>query len=241
MTNEIASFLALQRIDKQVLALRRDIQEMPRHVAAIEKQLASHQQRLEADRNTLVGNQRERKLLEGEVQSHQSKISKLRDQILTAKTNEQYRAFQSEIQFAEQKIRQAEDRVLTLMEEAETLSGNVKQAEASLAEERKKVEAETQAARANTAHDEQQVQRLLAERAEVAAVLGAKNLSTYERIRKKWSGAVVAEGTTGICSECRMAIRAQHFEEIKHANTLMFCESCGRVLIYNPAVEVVIG
>ena len=70
--------------------------------------------------------------MEGEIQVHEQKISKLKDQMAQAKTNEQYRAFQNEIDYAKKEIRKAEDRILELMTEAEPLDLNVKRAEGAL-------------------------------------------------------------------------------------------------------------
>ncbi len=73
--------------------------------------------------------------------------------MLQAKTNEQYRAFQNEIAYAEGEIRKSEDRILDLMSEAEALEANVKQAEAALAEEKKSVDAEKSRAKQRTETD----------------------------------------------------------------------------------------
>src|ERR1041385_6613770 len=114
----------LQTLDQRAAALEKEIAVLPKHIGVIEKTLESHIRRLEADKAALVANQKDRKNLEGEIQLHQQKISKLRDQMLGAKTNEQYRAFQHEIEFIEKEIRQAEDRLLELMTESEPLDLN---------------------------------------------------------------------------------------------------------------------
>ena len=83
-------------------------------------------------RAALAANQRDRKKLEGDIQIHEQKISKLRDQMLQAKTNEQYRAFQSEIDWCGTEIRKSEDRILDFMEQSEPLEKKPKAAEADL-------------------------------------------------------------------------------------------------------------
>src|SRR5579862_7975122 len=102
----------LQSLDQQAAVLEKEVAALPKHIAAIEKTLESHLRRLEADKAALSANLKDRKKLEGDVQVHQQKISKPRDQMLGAKTNEQYRAFQHEIEYIEKEIRAAEDRVL---------------------------------------------------------------------------------------------------------------------------------
>src|SRR5277367_1778239 len=146
--------IQLQSLDQKISALEKEVAALPKHIAAIEKTLETHNRKLEADRAALVANQKERKKLEGDIQVHQQKISKLRDQMLGAKTNEQYRAFQNEIDYIEKEIRQAEDRILELMTESEALDRNVKAADAALKEEKKSVESEKTRARERTAKDQ---------------------------------------------------------------------------------------
>lgn len=228
----------LQSLDQKMAALEKEIAALPKHIAVIEKTLESHVRRLEADRAALAANQRDRKKLDGDVQMHNQKISKLREQMAGAKTNEQYRAFQHEIEFVEKEIRKAEDRTLELMSESESLDANVKKADAALKEEKKTVEDEQKRARARTAADRSQLEQLRADRTAAAAAMPRPTLAAYERIRKKWSGVTIAEVDSGRCSACQIMLRPQHFQEIRRGDQLMTCESCGRFLIYNPPVQV---
>jgi uncharacterized protein len=230
--------IQLQSLDQKIAALDKEVAALPKHIAAIEKTLESHLRRLEADKAALNANLKDRKKLEGDVQVHQQKISKLRDQMLGSKTNEQYRAFQHEIEYIEKEIRAAEDRVLELMSESETLEGNVRKAEAALKEERQQVDAEKTAARARTAEDQVQLDQLRPERAHIAAQLPPPTRMTYDRARKKWHGTAVAEALGGRCSACQIVIRPQHMQDLKRGDEVMSCESCGRILFYNPAVSV---
>ncbi len=228
----------LQALDLRIAELEKEIAALPKHIAVIEKTLESHLRRLEADRAALSGNLKERKKIEGDIQVHQQKISKLRDQMLGAKTNEQYRAFQHEIEYIEKEIRTAEDRILELMSESEPLDANVRKAEVALAEEKKSVEAEKKIAQERTAADQTQAAQCRAERAEAAKGITAPTLSTYERIRKKWNGVAIAEATTGRCAACQIVLRPQVFQDLKRGDHLMTCESCGRFLYYNPPVRM---
>ncbi len=238
MAADIEQVARLQSLDLKIAELEREVATLPKHIAQIEKALDSHIRRLEADRAALQANQKERKSLDDDIKMETQKISKLRDQMLGAKTNEQYRAFQHEITFCEQSIRKAEDRTLDLMSEAEPLDTNVKKAEAALKEEKQSVEAEKARARERTAADQSQLEQLRAERKVVVASLKPQTNRDYERIRKKWHGTVVAEITdNGRCGACQIVLRPQFFQDLRHSSELMFCESCGRFLHYNPPVS----
>ena len=193
--------IQLQSLDQRIAALEKEVAALPKHIASIEKTLESHVRKLEADRAALAANQKDRKKLEGDIQVHQQKISKLRDQMLGAKTNEQYRAFQHEIEYIEKEIRSAEDRILELMTESETLDANVKKADAALKQEKQQVDAETKEARSRTAADQSQLTQLLAERKEAAAKLSPVAMSAYNRLKKKHHGSSVSAEVIGGRSE----------------------------------------
>jgi predicted nucleic acid-binding Zn-ribbon protein len=237
MTADLELISRLQTIDQKIGELQREVATLPKHIAKIEKTLDSHVRRLEADRAALAANQKERKGLEDDVKIQQQKISKLRDQMLLAKTNEQYRAFQNEIEYGEKEIRKNEDRILDLMGEAEPLEANVKKADTALKQEKQQVEAEKTHARGATAKDEKLLEGLQADRkAAVTALKPAVN-RTYERIRKKWNGSVIAEVVEGRCSACQIMLRPQFNQDLKRGEEMMFCESCGRIVYCNPPVS----
>jgi predicted nucleic acid-binding Zn-ribbon protein len=140
MLPDIDIAVRLQSLDDRLAALGKEVSELPKHVAAIEKKLENHLKRVEADRAALVANQKERRKLELDIQGHEQKISKLKGQMMDAKTNDIYNAFQHEIGFCTQEIGRIEDRILELMGESEPLEKAVKAAEGELAVERKQVE-----------------------------------------------------------------------------------------------------
>ena len=234
MHSDLKLVIRLQEIDNRLADLTREITALPKHIAEIEKKLVSHERKLEADRAALAANQKERKKCEGDIQMQEQKITKLKDQMLQAKTNEQYRAFQHEIEFCEKEIRKSEDRILELMSESEPLDLNVKAAEGALKKERVQVEAEKQQARERTAVDEKAVHELNQERSGISAQVTPATVQLYERVRKARRGIGVAEAVEGRCSACQMALRPQFAQELKRGDKIMSCESCQRILYYNP-------
>lgn len=237
MLPDLKLAIRLQDVDGRIAELNREIASLPHHIAQIEKKLVSHERKLEADRAALAANQKDRKRMDGEIQTQHQKISKLRDQMLGAKTNEQYRAFQNEIEFCETEIRKAEDRTLELMGESEPLEINVKAAEQALVAERAHVEREKQQTRERTALDKKALDELVAERKSIAGSITPGVLRKYESIRKHRKTAV-AEALEGRCTACHMAMRLQFFQDLKVGSQVMTCESCGRILYHNPPVVV---
>jgi predicted nucleic acid-binding Zn-ribbon protein len=236
MLPDLQLAVRLQELDNRVTELTREISALPKHVAEIEKKLESHERKLEADRAALSANQKDRKKMEADIQAQEQKISKLRGQMLDAKTNEVYRAFQNEIEFCEKEIRRAEDHILELMGESEPLDKNVKAAESALKQEKAQVEAEKQQAMARTAEDKKALELINQERSQIVSRMSQNIYRQYERIRKGRRGVAVAEALDGRCNACHMAMRLQFFQDLKKGDQVMYCESCSRILYYNPPV-----
>jgi uncharacterized protein len=234
MLLDLKLVVRLQEIDNRLAELAREIASLPKHIAEIEKKLVAHERKLDADRAALAANQKERKKCESDIPVQDQKISKLKDQMLTAKTNEQYGAFQKEIEFCQKEIRKLEDRILELMAESEPLEKNVKAAEAALKDEKAQVEAEKGLARERTAVDQKAAGELQTERASIAKEVTPATYQQYERVRKGRRGVAVAEVVDGRCTACFMVLRPQYYQDVKRTESILFCESCQRILYYNP-------
>ena len=229
--------IQLQSLDQKIAALEKEVAALPKHIATIEKALESHNRKLEADRAALAANQKDRKKLEGDIVVHQQKISKLKEQMLGAKTNEQYKAFQHEIEYIEKEIRKAEDRILELMTESEPLDANVKKAEVALKQEKVVVEEEKGRARRRTAEDQGFLETHRTQRAEVVAKLPKATVTIYDRVRLKGGGVAIAEVVNSRCQACQITIRPQYLQDLRKGTELMRCEQCGRFLYINPPVS----
>jgi hypothetical protein len=238
MLPDISRAIRLQILDDRAAELTKEIAALPKHIVEIEKKLEAHLRRLEHDRAAIVANQKDRKRLEGEIQTCEQKISKLKTQMMEAKTNDQYRAFQHEIDFCQQEIGRHEDRILVLMTESDPLDKAVKTAESALSTEKKQVEDEKAKARERTAVDQKEIDGLMQERKKILGEMDPKIASEYERIRKGRAGVAIAEVVQGRCSKCNMLLRPQFLQELKRGDAVMVCESCRRMLYWNPPQAV---
>ena len=230
----------LQALDRRITELKKEVAELPKQIAVIEKQLEHHTRQLDAAKAVLVANQKERKQKDLDIQTFQQKMTKLKDQMQGAKNNEQFKAFQNEIDFAQAGITKAEERIIALMEEAEPLDKNVKAADKALATERNTVKAQQTTARERTAADQKELGERTVERAELVKSTPPKLVAAYDRVRRKYpSGVVLAEVNTGTgrCSACQIQLRPQYLQDLKAGLDLLTCEMCGRILFYNPPVS----
>lgn len=236
MLPDVQNLIELQQADREILRLKEEVAALPKRVAAIEERLAGTKAILENAKSAVKADEAARRKHETAIQDLQQKISKYRDQSLDVKTNDQYKALLHEIQFAEQDIRAQEDKILELMVNAETREKNVRAAEAELKEEMAEIEKEKADARQRTAEDEKQLAEWNAKREKTRAGVDPDLLRQYDRVAK-YRGTGLSEARNHKCMACQMMLRPQTYNEVRSGTQVIICDSCQRILYYDPTHE----
>src|SRR6266436_3517847 len=237
MLQDLQNLIELQVADKEIHRLKEEVAALPKRVAVIEEKLAATQAKLEKAKHAAKADEAARKKFETTIQDLHSKISKYRDQSLDVKTNDQYKALMHEIQFAEQEIRGNEDKILDLMVNAEARDKEVKAAQAELKAEAAEIEKEKIEARERTAADEKQLAEWRAKRDQMRAGVNEDLLRHYERV-SKFRGSGIAEVLDHKCMGCQVMLRPQTYNDVRTGQQTVLCDSCQRVLYFNPAHEM---
>src|SRR6202795_5072886 len=136
MHSAIPHLIELQRVDHLIVAVRTEIETLPKRVREADVKLSGARTAVAAARERLVNSQKDRKKFELDVQQWKDRAKKYRDQSGAVKTNEAYKALQHEITNAEAEVAKAEDRQLDVMMAGEEVEGRVAQPEGNTKENR---------------------------------------------------------------------------------------------------------
>jgi len=237
MLPDIEKLLRLQDADKEIKRLQDEVAEFPKRVAVIEQKLAGTKAQLEKAQASVKADEAARRKHDATITELRGKISKYRDQSLDVKTNEQYKALLHEIQFAEKEIAATEDKILELMVNADARDKEVKAAQAELKAEMAEIEKEKEEARLRTAEDEKLLTEWRGKRNELRDGIDADLLRQYERV-SKFRGSGICEVRDHKCTACQVMLRPQTYNEIRSGLQLVYCDSCQRVLYFNPKEEL---
>jgi predicted nucleic acid-binding Zn-ribbon protein len=237
MLPEIENLLHLQDADKEIRRLRDEIAELPKRVAAIEHKLANTKAQLEKAHSAVKADEATRRKYETTISDLRGKISKYRDQSLDVKTNDQYKALLHEIQFAEKEIAAIEDKILELMLNADARDKEVKAAQAELKAETAEIEKEKADARLRTAEDEKQLAEWNGKRDQNRSGVNEDLLRHYERV-SKFRGTGISEVRDHKCMACQVMLRPQIYNDVRTGQQTVICDSCQRILYFNPANEM---
>ncbi|HEV3513076.1 MAG TPA: C4-type zinc ribbon domain-containing protein [Candidatus Sulfotelmatobacter sp.] len=238
MLPEIENLLKLQDADKEIRRLQDEIAEFPKRVAAIEQKLAGTKAQLEKAQGAIKADEASRRKYDMAISDLRGKISKYRDQSLDVKTNDQYKALLHEIQFAEKEIGANEDKILELMVNADAREKEVKAAQAELKAETAEIEKEKEQARQRTAEDEKLLAEWRGKRDQLRAGVREDLLRHYERV-SKFRGSGISEVRNQKCMACQVMLRPQTYNDVRSGKETVVCDSCQRILYFNPADELV--
>jgi len=232
MNSDLKQLIRLQTVDLAIQEIRARVDRFPNVSKALNEKLSSATMSLEAAKDRLKANQSNRKKLEGEVGTLEAKISKYREQMMSVKTNEEYKAVQKEIEYTQQHIRKIEDDILNLMMEFEGLGPEIKLAEGRLKEDQLRVSEERKELEKVNEQDVGSLESYVKERRELEKSVSEDLLPRYERVRKARRGIAVAPAKDYVCELCQVRIRPQVFQEICKNDQIIACDACQRILYF---------
>jgi predicted nucleic acid-binding Zn-ribbon protein len=233
MNADLKHLIRLQTIDLEIQQLRAKVEKFPAISKALDDKLRDAQTNLAAAQEKSKTSQATRKNLEGEVGTLEAKISKYREQMLSVKTNEEYKALQKEIEHTQAAIGKVEDNILTLMMDAESMQQEIRSAEVRLKEDQQRVNQERKELEADHQKDVSAMESYTKERKELETQISGDLLPRYERVRKFRGGIGISAARDYVCEVCQVRIRPQVFQEIRKNDKIIACDACQRIL-YDP-------
>lgn len=234
MSHPLEPIVALQKKDRRLIKLMREIRDIPQRKSDIEAQLSGSMKKLETALDSKKHTEASLRQQELEVESLKEKINKYKLQQMEAKTNDQYRAFVKEIGVAEREIGELEDKEIVLMENLEQGKAIVAECEDRLSHERAGIADELAELNGRSSELMEQLEKMKADRARAAELCDKAILQKYNRIMSnKRDFAVVMVEPGGHCGGCHMKLPPQVTNDARNPTKIVGCNFCGRI-VYNP-------
>jgi len=237
MHPDLEKLIVLQRHDIEAKRLRDELMALPRMVSGLETGLKAVEGQRAVVLELIAKEEALRRRQESDVKDLLAKIEKGRKKIDQATTTTMVTAFEHEIAFAQGEISKIEDAELESMERSEALESQRGLANAAVETASSTLERERVRAANTVAADKIALATVDKLRMELRPLIGETALSNYDRIAKS-KGTAVSEAINQKCSACQMMVRPQRWNDLRDRDNdgeMMTCESCGRMLYYDPA------
>lgn len=231
MQKQIELLIKLQDIDYFIGELERSKDYLPDMIENLKKEIDEVAETLENHKSRLIEAKLEQKNLETETAANYDGLEKYQQQMLSIKTNKEYDALTLEMDKCKETIALTEDKTLLLMDEISELTEKIEEYSVKIVETRKQntVQLEQLQGQIDSVGDKMQIKD--DERQNVMVRIPKPLKSTYERIRKGRRDVVVPVKKRS-CGACYKQLEPHVVQEVKKADKVLTCDSCGRILYW---------
>jgi len=238
LNSDLSCLIKLQDNDLEIRRLKQEIASLPSRQQQIENEFSDSVREYLDLAQELENARTDRTRLETDLTSEQEKMQKFKADLMKASNEREYTTAVREIDVAKKTIGSFETEILKLLEKLEQLEAQVAERKPEIDVRRVEVDRQLTETRASVVASEERLAALVKQREVLLGSLTPIARSTYERVSRQRTGIALAEARDYSCQACRMTIRPQVFADIRRGESVITCESCGRILFFRTEVAV---
>lgn len=229
---QLSPLIELQKIDLRIVELKEQRRKIPERLEVNEAPLREAKRVLQEASASAEALIKERRSHEKDLEAHEDRIGKMKDRAAQLKTNQEYQAHLFEVELANKKRGEIEEKILLAMEQIEQTQrvmadaqAKLKESEAMFAKEKATLDVRDQALAAELA-DLDARQKALSGRVDKTL------LARYNKLKTTRKDQALALLKDGICLGCRLQLPPQLVSQVKRAQEVHTCPYCYRMLYW---------
>ena len=231
IVDKLITFYELSKIDQELFEIEEEKGDLPKIIPTLKSKLEEIETKNSDRDSNFASLEKEKKTLTDTNLKIEEKITKYDQEKFSVKSNKEYDAIMTTIDNSFDEIRKNEKRLKEVAKQIEDHNKNTEDVESKLNKLREELE-EKQAMLKELEEEYKSDEKEMKKKKDVLMkTLSAENKALYERMNRMYNGEAVAIVRKGNCTGCYNAIPPQKVIEIRTAEKLFVCESCGRILI----------
>ena len=235
MKEQLRRLEELQAVDLRIRDLAKARDAIPAKVEELLEESRRRDQEVADIEGQIAELEREKRMLELQVQDYQQKIQKALAVQAEIKNQKEYEAVVRELDGYKKHRSHFEEEVLRSMDLLERLGRSRSAAREAAEQARQAVEGEVTALEAQKTELTRQIAEEETRRSALARETPPPLLKRYDQIRKRRLGVAVVRVQGGVCGGCNMNLPPQLYNVIMRLSSIEQCPSCQRILVYHPA------
>jgi predicted nucleic acid-binding Zn-ribbon protein len=235
LTNLLGQLYRLQTQIRFVHDREKRRDTVPPDLLEVDREYQEKVQAVAALKARLTEAELEKRKAEGELADHKEKLKKYQAQLRNVQSSREYSAALNEIDGVEKAIRSTEDRFLELEEEIEKARADLGEREKTLPAETEQHEERLKDWRAEQRAINEELASAHEEIARLEAEIPPRDRAEFHRLvdKKRGLALVLVQGSS--CSACHVKVRPAAMQILKQGHEVIYCDSCKRILYYEPA------
>jgi len=218
--------------DKEIDKIKNLERKVPEQIKEFENEIKNYEDKFEEGKELFDKIDEKRRNLEKIIDEKKLNLGNFNKRKKESHTNQEFVILQKEIEGTGESISKTEDELLEVYFEKDEAKKKMDEAKnlmdekiKDFSEKKDSLEKELDGSKEELIIKEDERKRI------VARLMDDTLLRKYDRIKEsRGTGASVIEESE--CTECHSTIPPQLFAEVRTANRIIVCQSCGRILIY---------
>ena len=238
MNQNLSPLIELQKIDLRIMEITEQRRRIPERLHAVETPLREAKQSLQDTSSAVEASVKERRSHEKDVEAQDAHTDKMRARLSELKTNKEYQAHLFELQMANKKKSEIEDKVLACMEKIEQRQVAAKEAQEKVRIAEQAFNKEKQVLDEMDRKLSSELAELESQQRERSAKVEPALLARYAKLKASRKDQPLAAIQRGMCAGCRLQIPPQLIAEVKRSQDLHTCPYCHRMLYWDGEAQV---
>ncbi len=231
MKKQLEKLIQMQKLDTIIGGKNILTKELPQQLNSLKQSLKDADETVAATKIEFDENLKDQKLKELDIADNNTKITKYKNQLLTIETNKEYKALNSEINHLEKQNSEIDDELIELMEAEAELKDRLEEEKNTQKDASNELKANEEKLEKEIQEVQKDIEDLKAKRNVLAKDLPRELIRRYAALIKNKNRKAVVFNDKNACSGCGYTIRPQVAIDIKAGNSVVYCESCGRILV----------
>lgn len=237
MTEILLTFYDLKNIDEELTEIEEEKGDLPEKIDSLKEKIKITEKELKEKKNSTAKLETEKSKLIEVNTSYEDRINKYDEQKYDVRSNDEYDDVVKTIESLFEEVKKNEKRLKEIDGVFTSLTNDIESLESKISEFTDELNENQTLLNELDEQYKQDESGLREKRVALLAKLDEKHTTLYERINNSYKGEATAIVRKGNCSGCYNSIPPQRVIEIKSAENIFTCQSCGRILISDEMLE----
>lgn len=230
---QIKQLVVLQRVDSEIIALEKALQEAPAHLQELQKRLQylEDQDRIIQDKMDIVLEQKSK--LESEIEADEHLIKKHKNKLLQVENPKEHHAIMREMDTLEKNNRQRKEELETVLADLHDIQERKASLERDIADVRARIDEQQAQIDDKLREKRERMGKLLQEKEQATRAIPEPILVRYNFIRQRLESPVIVPVTEGVCQGCHIVIPPQNYIDLQKGEQILSCPNCQRIMYWD--------